>query len=83
MSCDTYGQMTDGTKLLFYGVVQIPIKVRDVKFEEIFVVSQLDTILGMLFLTSHNCRIDFTKPVVTIGEREFVCPDRYEWLMAS
>ena len=39
MSCDTHGQMADGTKLPFYGVVQVPIKVRDVKLEEIFVVS--------------------------------------------
>ena len=40
-SCDTHGQMADGTKLPFYGVVQVPIKVRDVKLEEIFVVSQI------------------------------------------
>ena len=85
MSCDTHGQMADGTKLPFYGVVQVPIKVRDVKLEEIFVVSQIseDAILGMPFLTNHDCRMDFTKPVVTIGERELVCTDRYGRLMAS
>ena len=27
--------------------------------------------------------MDFTKPVVTIGERELVCTDRYGGLMAS
>ena len=85
MSCDTHGQMADGTKLPFYGVVQVPIKVRDVKLEEIFVVSQIseDAILGMPFLANHDCRMDFTKPVVTIGERELVCTDRYGRLMAS
>ena len=33
MSWDTHVQMADGTKLPFYGVVQFPIKVRDVKLE--------------------------------------------------
>ena len=63
MSCDTHGKMADGTKLPFYGVVQVPIKVRDVKLEEIFVVSQIseDAILGMPFLANYDCRMDFTK----------------------
>ena len=70
MSCDTHGQTADGTKLPLYGVAQIPIKVRDVRLKKSFVVSQIreDTILGMLFLANHDCRIDFTKPVVTIGK---------------
>ena len=76
--------MAGGTKLLFYGVMQVPIKVRNVKLEEIFVVSQIseDVILGMPFLANHDCRMDFTKPVVTIGERELVCIDQYGRLMA-
>ena len=41
MSCDTHGQMADGTKLPFYRIVQVPIKVRDLKLEEILVVSQI------------------------------------------
>ena len=79
MSCDTYGQMVEGIKLLFYTVVRILIKVRDVKLEEIFVISQIskDVILGITFLANHNCRMDFTKSVVTIEERELVCTDRY------
>ena len=85
MECDTHGQMADGTRLPFYGVVQIPIRVRDVKLEEIFVVSQIneDAILGMPFLARHDCKIDFARPVVTIGERELVCTDRFGRLMAS
>ena len=31
MECDTHGQIADGTRLPFYGVVQIPIRVRYVK----------------------------------------------------
>ena len=85
MECDTHGQMADGTRLPFYGVVQIPIRVRDVKLEEIFVVSQIneDAILGMPFLARHDCKIDFARPVVTIGERELVCTDRFGRLMAN
>ena len=77
--------MADGTKLFGYRAVQIPIKVKDVKLEKIFVVSQNseDPILGVPFLTNHDYRVNFTKPVVTIGERELVCTDRYGWLMAS
>ena len=54
MVCDTHGQMADDTRLPFYGVVKMPIKIRDVKLEEIFVISLIseDAILGMPFLTN-------------------------------
>ena len=83
--CDKHCQMADGTRLPFYGVVKIPIKIRDVKLEEIFVISQIseDAILGMPFLTNHDCCMEFIKPVVTFGEKKFVCTDRYRRLMAS
>ena len=85
MGCDAHGQMADGTRLPFYGVVKILIKIRDVKLEEIFVISQIseDAILGMTFLTNYDCRIEVTKPVVTFGGRELVCTDWYGRLMAS
>ena len=79
------GQTADGTRLPFYEVVQIPVQIRDVKLEEILVASQInrDANLGMLFLTRNDCKIDFARPVVTIGERELVCTDWFGWLMAS
>ena len=85
MDCDTHRQMVDDTRLPFYEVVQIPIRVRDVKLEEIFVVSQInkDAILGIPFLARHGCRMDFTWAIVTIGEHELVCTDRFGRLMAS
>ena len=43
-----HGQMADCTRLPFYGVVQIPIRIRDVKLEEIFVVSLKDVPLQCL-----------------------------------
>ena len=85
MVCDTHGQMADSTRLPFYGVVKLPIKIRDVKLEEIFVISQIseDAILSMPFLKNHDCCMEFTKPVVTLRGRELVCTDRYRRLMAS
>ena len=85
MVCDTHGQMADSTRLLFYGVVKISIKIKGVKLEEIFVISQIseDIIFGMLFLTNHDCRMEFTKPVVILGGGELVCTDWYGRLMAS
>ena len=55
------------------------------KLKEIFVVSQIseDVILGMLFLANHDCRMDFTKPVMTIREQELVGTNQYKRLMAS
>ena len=85
MPCDIHGQMADGTKPPFHGVIRIPIKVRNMKLKKIFVVSQIseDVILGMLSLANHDCRIDFTKPVMTIRDQKLVCTDRYKRLMAS
>ena len=66
-----HSRMVNCTRLPFNGVVPIPIRIRDVKLEEIFVVSQIneDAILGMPFLARHNRRTDFTRPIVTIEER--------------
>ena len=48
-------------------------------------VSQInkDAILGIPFLARHDCRMDFTEAIVTIGERELVCTDRFGRLMAT
>ena len=52
--------MTDGTQLLFYGVFRASIRVRNVKVEEAFVISQIseDAILGMPFLRVQRCAMD-------------------------
>lgn len=42
-----------------------------------------DAILRMLFLAKCDYRMDFTQPIVTIGERELVYTDRFGRLMAS
>ena len=50
--CDSHGLMADGTELLFYGVLQISGWIRDMKFEDVFIISQIseDAILGLPFL---------------------------------
>ena len=51
--------------------MQVAIRVRDVKLEKIFVVSQIneDVILGMPYLASHDCRMDFTQPIELVTDR--------------
>ena len=58
---DSNGIMADGTQLQFYDVLRLPLQMRDVKAEEIFVVSRIneDAILGMPFLVAHNCSMEF------------------------
>ena len=48
-------------------------------------VSQIneDVIPGMPFLARHNCIMNFTWPIVTIGEREQVCTDWFGRPMGS
>lgn len=74
---------SDGTQIPFYGVIQLPIRVRDVKTEETFVVSRIsvEAILGMPFLAAHNCHLNFAKPVLRIDGRELTCTDRHGRLM--
>ena len=55
------GIMADGTQLPFYGVLRLPLRVREVKTAEVFVVSRINenAILDMLFLVAHNCAMEF------------------------
>ena len=63
----------------FFRVKQIPIKVKNVKLEKVFRVNRINknAILSMSFLARRDCSMDFTRPVVTIGERELVCTDHF------
>lgn len=60
--CDRQGFLTDGSPLAFYGVIQIEGTIRSVAFQGDFVVSKIGdvAILGVPFLESHDCRMDFT-----------------------
>ena len=82
---DSHGVMADGRQLPFYGVLRLPIRVRDVKAEEIFVVSRIneDAILGMPFLVAHNCAMEFDQPVVRVDGKKLKCTDRHGRLLVS
>ena len=51
--------MADGTRLPFYVVIQLRIRLRELLIEETLVVSRIseDVILGMPFLAHHSCTI--------------------------
>ena len=76
---DWPGLMADGTQLSFYGVLRLPLRVRDLKAEEVFVVSRINeyAILGMPFLVAHNCAMKFNQPIVQVDGRKLKCTDRH------
>lgn len=83
--CGSHGIMADGTRLPFYGIIQLEGRLRDIKFCETFVISQIneDAILGMPFLTSHGCTMEFGHPTVIVDGRELTCTDRHGRLLIS
>ena len=53
---DSHSLMADGTRLTFYGVVHLPLQLKDVKNEEVFVVSKINenALLEMPILVAHQ-----------------------------
>ena len=70
--------MADGTKMPFYGLIKLTLKIRHFTTKEIFVAGQIDedVILGMPFLAQHDCSIDFHKQALQLGGKELQCTDR-------
>ena len=68
-----------GQSLPFYGMIKIRGRLRDQRFEEVFVVSQIseDGILGMPFLTARDCTLLFNRPSLMMQDKELPCTDRY------
>ncbi|XP_067951798.1 uncharacterized protein [Watersipora subatra] len=77
--------MADGTRLTFYGVVRLSVRLQDGNTEEDFVVSQIskDTISRMPFLVAHQCAMNFEQPVVTMRGHLLTCTDRQGKLFLS
>ena len=61
----------------FYGIIRLTIRLRDVKTEEVFVVSRLseDAILGTPIFVAHQGSLKFEQPVVRVDGRRLVCTD--------
>ena len=69
----------------FYGVLRLPLRVRDVKPEEVFGVSRIneDAILEMPFLVAHYCAMEFNQLIVQIDGKKLKCTDRHCWLLVG
>ena len=75
---ESHGLQADGSRLPFYGLLTVSGRLRDHKIEETFVVSQIqaDVILGMPFLITHHCAIEFNKPALVVDGKVLACTDR-------
>ena len=85
MKCDTHGMMADGTRLPFYGVIQLRIRLKELLIEERLVVSRIseDVILGMPFLARHSCTIDFNSTKAIVDGKQIECTDRHGRRLSS
>ena len=75
---DIHGMMADGTRLPFYGVIQLCSRLRELLIKEKQVVSRIskDVILGMPFLANHSCSINFHSTRVVVDGRQIECMNR-------
>jgi len=73
------GTLADGSRIPFYGVVELPGRVRDQAIQETFILSHLeeDAILGTPFLRRHKCHMDFHKSAVLMAGKELSCVDKF------
>ena len=80
-----HGLLADGTRLPFYGIIRLDVRLRQVKTREVFVISQIneDAILGMPFLVERRCSMDFSKPVLRLDGQEVKCTDRQGRLLTN
>ena len=76
---NTHGTMADGTQLPFYGAVQLEVRIKGLCLEEVFVVGRVseDIILGMPFLSEHQCTMTFGVPIISIAGKQIRCTDRH------
>lgn len=72
-------ELADGSGLHVYGSLRVTGRLRSISFEEEFLVCSItdDAILGISFLREHECTLEFSKSVLTVGKLELPCVDRY------
>ena len=80
-----HGVLSDGTRLPFYGILKLDIRLRQLKTKEFFIISQIhkDAILAMQFLVERKCAMNFHRPVLRLEGQEVKCTDRQGRLLAS
>lgn len=73
------GLLVEGSALKLLGTIKLRVRVRAHLSEEVFWVSKIreDGILGMPFLTTRRCAIDFSSQKLSIDDYEAQCTDRF------
>lgn len=68
---DKHGTLADGSKICFDGLLRVTCRVRNLKVTDTFMVCLIseDSILGMPFLTKHNCSLQFNQASITIDNK--------------
>ena len=66
-------------------MLKLPLCVRNVKTEEVFVVSRIskDAMLGMPFLVAQNGSIESNQPIVQVDRRKLKCTNWHGRLLVS
>ena len=82
---DSHGLLADGTRLPFYGIIRLTIRLRKVKTEEVFVVSQMseDAMLGLPFFVAHQCALEIEQLVIRVDGRQLFCTNWHGRLLLS
>ena len=82
---ETAAAMADGSGLPIYGKITLQGRVRNMRFEEEFLVSRIadDAILGMVFLQNQECTLACDKGILTMGSETVLCTDARGTLLAN
>ena len=72
------GMLADGSGLQFYGQIQLAVRLRSETAELEFVIAEIepDVILGMPFLQSYNCKLEFAKTTLVMNGKHLRCTNR-------
>ena len=82
---ETVAAMADGSGLHIYGSVGLTGRLRNVPFEARFLVCRIsdNAILGMEFLSRHDCSVACDKGLLVMGGKTIQCTDRSGRLLAN
>ena len=82
---ETVAAMADGSGLHIYGSISLTGRLRNVPFEARFLVCRIsdNAILGMEFLSRHDCSVACDKGLLVMGGKTIQCTDRTGRLLAN
>ncbi len=82
---ESTARLADGTSMMFTGRINLGGRLRDVPFRSDFLVAKIkdDAILGMPFLTEHNCKILFGESKLELNGKLLACTNRKGLTLSS